>query len=117
MKVHIGKKIKEAVKKSGMSVTEFAKKVNYSRRNVYSIFDKESVDTAILKKIGEVLQYDFFVDYSASIHKHAQSQVADPPAEYGQTRVQELEKEVKYLKEIIFLLKEQVSKLSKKKKK
>ena len=119
MKVHIGGKIKEAVKKSGMSVTEFAKKINYSRRNIYSIFEKESVDTAILKKIGDILEYDFFVDYSLNTKKqlHTQNQVADQQAVYGETKIQELMKEVEYLKEINSLLKAQVEKLSKKKKK
>jgi transcriptional regulator with XRE-family HTH domain len=119
MKVHIGKKIREVVNKSGMSVTEFARKINYSRRNIYSIFDKESVDTATLKKIGDVLGYDFFVDYSILAKKqtNTQSQVADPRVGYGETKVQELMKEVEYLKEINALLKAQVEKLSGKKKK
>lgn len=117
MNVHIGERIKEAVRKSGMSVTEFAKKINYSRRNIYSIFDKESVDTAILKKIADVLDYDFFVDYSDSIKKHGHNQVAEPQIGYGEAKIQELMKEIGYLKDINGLLKVQVEKLSKKKKK
>ena len=119
MKAHIGKKIKEAVKKSGMSVTEFAKKINYSRRNIYSIFEKESIDTSLLQKIGDILERDFFMDYSLSVHKHSysQNQVADPQAGYGDTKIKELVKEVEYLKEINSLLKSQIEKLSKKKKK
>ena len=102
-----------------MSVTEFAQKINYSRRNVYSIFDKESVDTAVLKKIGDILDHNFFVDYNQGVKKQSasQSQVADPQAGYGETKIQELMKEVEYLKEINSLLKAQVQKLSKKKKK
>ena len=117
MKVHIGKRIKEAVEKSGMTVTEFAKKINYSRRNVYAIFEKESVDTSQLKKIGDVLDHDFFVDYSliAKKHSHQQTYAADPQAGYGESKIQELMKEVEYLKEINSLLKAQVEKLSKKK--
>ncbi|TAL62761.1 MAG: XRE family transcriptional regulator [Bacteroidetes bacterium] len=119
MKDHVGKKIREAVKKSGMSVTEFARKINYSRRNIYSIFEKESIDTSLLKKIGDILERDFFVDYSlnANRHSHIQSQVAEPQAGYGETKIQELMKEVEYLKEINSLLKAQLEKLSKGKKK
>lgn len=102
-----------------MSVTEFAKKINYSRRNIYSIFEKESIDTSLLKKIGDILEIDFFVDYSLNAKKqfYAQSLVADPQAGYGENKIQELIKEVEYLKEINALLKAQVEKLSKKKKK
>ncbi len=119
MKMHIGKKIQEAVKKSGMSVTEFAVKINYSRRNIYSIFEKESVDTALLTKISDVLQHDFFVHYSSNPKKHAiqQGLAAEPSGatEYSENRIRELIKEVEYLKEINALLKAQVDKLSKKK--
>lgn len=120
MKIHIGKKIKEAVKKSGMSVTEFAAKINYSRRNIYSIFEKESVDTSLLIKISEVLEQDFFTHYNAGSKKYvpAQGQVAEPSGvlEYNENRIRELVKEIEYLKEINALLKSQVEKLSNKKK-
>ena len=118
--MHIGKKIKEAVKKSGMSVTEFAVKINYSRRNIYSIFEKESVDTSLLIKISEVLEEDFFVHYSANSKKHnlQQGEVAEPSGakEYSENRIRELIKEIEYLKEINSLLKTQMEKLSNKKK-
>ena len=120
MKMHIGKKIREAVKKSGMSVTEFAEKINYSRRNIYSIFNKESVDTSLLIKISEVLEQDFFVHYSSNPKKHniQQGEVAEQSgaAEYSENRIRELLKEVEYLKEINSLLKIQIEKLSNKKK-
>ncbi|MFI5164812.1 MAG: helix-turn-helix transcriptional regulator [Bacteroidia bacterium] len=119
MKMHIGKKIKEAVKRSGMSVTEFASKINYSRRNIYSIFEKESVDTSLLTKISDVLEQDFFAHYSSNSRKHTiqHGQVAEPSGakEYSENRIRELLKEIEYLKEINLLLKIQVEKLSKKK--
>ncbi len=117
MKMHIGEKIKDAVKKSGMSVTTFAARINYSRRNIYSIFEKESIDTSLLEKISTVLEHDFFVHYSSNPKKHAhqQGQVAEPSGavEYSENRIRELIKEVEYLKEINSLLKIQVEKLSK----
>ncbi|MBI4944890.1 MAG: helix-turn-helix transcriptional regulator [Bacteroidetes bacterium] len=119
MKMHIGKKIKEAVKRSGMSVTEFAAKINYSRRNIYSIFEKESVDTSLLTKISDVLGQDFFVHYSSDSKKYAaqHGRVEEPSgaSEYSENRIRELLKEVEYLKEINSLLKIQIEKLSKRK--
>ena len=119
MKVHIGKKIKEAVDKSGMTVTAFAEKINYSRRNIYSIFSKESIDTQLLSKIGKVLDQDFFNHFS-----HVLSYAAEPAGteEYYQkmkqnfeSRIKGLVKEVEYLKEINGLLKLRVEKMSTKK--
>lgn len=117
MKVHIGKKIKEVVQQSDMTVTEFAKKINYSRRNIYSIFSKQSIDTGMLKKIGDVLEHDFFADYAGTGTKDIPGMhvMAEPQPGYGAVRIEELEKEIKYLKEINDLLKAQVEKLSVKK--
>lgn len=65
MAVHIGKKIKEEVYKQNISISLFAKKISRSRNVVYNIFDRESVDTDLLNKIGKVLNCDFFSVYSA----------------------------------------------------
>ena len=63
MAVHIGKIIKHLVKSKGISVTNFADKINYSRRNVYEIFDKETIDTGLLIKISKILDYNLFLNY------------------------------------------------------
>ena len=114
--MHIGKKIQEAVKRSGLSVTEFAEKINYSRRNIYSIFEKESIDTSLLFKISEVLGHDFFTHYNADAKKGAKAQAAEPSGvrEYNENRIREMLKEIDYLKEINSLLKTQVDKLGRK---
>jgi hypothetical protein len=63
--IHIGKKIKEEIYRQGVSVSGFAKKINRSRNVVYDIFERESIDTGLLNKIGKTLNCDFFSLYSA----------------------------------------------------
>src|ERR1700677_4229580 len=63
MSIHIGEIIKGLVKKKGISVTDFAEKINYSRRNIYEIFDKKTIDTGLLVKISKVLEQNLFVLY------------------------------------------------------
>jgi hypothetical protein len=58
--VHIGKEIKKIFGDSGMKISVFANKLNTVPRNIYNIFEKESIDTDKLHKISEILQYDFF---------------------------------------------------------
>lgn len=58
----IGQLIKERVKAKKMAVTDFAKAIDVERSNVYYIFQRDSIDTSMLKKIGHVLDYDFFQD-------------------------------------------------------
>ncbi|MCF8202248.1 MAG: helix-turn-helix domain-containing protein [Crocinitomicaceae bacterium] len=62
--VHIGQEIKRVLDQSDISVTEFAKKINKSRGNVYSILTRSSIDTDLLSVISEVLNYDFFLLFS-----------------------------------------------------
>jgi|GEM_PF-1054238 len=63
MSIHIGETIKNLVKNKGISVTEFADRINNSRRNVYEIFDKKTIDTGLLIKIGKVLEQNLFLLY------------------------------------------------------
>jgi len=63
MSIHIGEIIKNLVKSKGISVTSFADKINYSRRNVYEIFDKKTIDTGLLVKISNVLGKNLFLLY------------------------------------------------------
>ncbi|MFL5764750.1 MAG: hypothetical protein ACJ77K_12470 [Bacteroidia bacterium] len=64
MAIHIGKKIKEELYRQDMSISTFARKINRSRNVVYDIFERESIDTALLNKIGLILHVDFFSLYS-----------------------------------------------------
>ncbi|HWY11697.1 MAG TPA: helix-turn-helix domain-containing protein [Bacteroidia bacterium] len=63
MAVHIGKIIKDALKTRKMDVTEFSKKINYTRSNAYKIFNKEGIDTVLLVKISKVLGENLFFNY------------------------------------------------------
>lgn len=62
-KIHIGQIIRTAVKNRKITVTEFARRINCTTRNVYKIFDKESVDTGLLEKINKALDQNFFIHY------------------------------------------------------
>ncbi|HEV8081005.1 MAG TPA: hypothetical protein VGP43_09845 [Chitinophagaceae bacterium] len=64
MAIHIGKKIREELYKQNISVIDFGSRINRSRNVVYDIFERESIDTALLHKIGKELRVDFFSIYS-----------------------------------------------------
>ena len=46
-----------------MDVTEFSKKINYTRGNAYKIFNKASIDTDLLIKISKVLGSNLFFNF------------------------------------------------------
>ncbi len=60
MEIHIGREIERVYQQSGMKLSEFAKRINTSSRNIYSIFARKEIKTDQLQKIGEVLNYNFF---------------------------------------------------------
>lgn len=62
--INIGSKIKGIVTKKGMTVSEFGRRINKSRENVYSIFKRKSIDTALLTTISKILEHDFFQYYT-----------------------------------------------------
>jgi hypothetical protein len=74
--IHIGQQMKLVLETKGLTVTEFAKRINKSRENVYSIFTRKSIDTGLLSKISEVLEYDFYKSLSFSI-KEMEIQIHD----------------------------------------
>ncbi len=63
MSTHIGKIIKSTLKHKEIDVTEFAKKINYTRSNAYKIFNKQSIDTDLLIKINKVLGENLFFNF------------------------------------------------------
>ncbi len=62
--MHVGKKIKETLRNDGRSARWLADNIPCERTNVYNIFNRESVDTRLLRRISEVMRHDFFSDLS-----------------------------------------------------
>ena len=61
-KFHIGHRIKSVFKEKGMSVSEFARQIHCERTNVYTIFNRPSIDIDLLARISRVLEHNFFED-------------------------------------------------------
>lgn len=63
MEIHIGKIIQSTIKSQGISVVSFAGEINCTRRNLYAIFNKDHIDTALLQVISEKLKINLFLNY------------------------------------------------------
>lgn len=63
-RMHIGEIIREKVEQIGMSKAEFARKIGLLRQNIEkTVFMKNSLDTDLLCRISEVVNYNFFELY------------------------------------------------------
>jgi len=58
--IHLGSVIKQKLKESSMSNEEFADKINRERTTIYDIFERKSVDSELLFRISEALNFDFY---------------------------------------------------------
>lgn len=57
--IHIGSIIRSKLEESPLSIAEFAERISRTRPTVYDIFNRKSIDTDLLVRISEVLDYDF----------------------------------------------------------
>ncbi len=87
--------MKAVLETKGITVTEFAKRINKSRENVYSIFTRKSIDTNLLSKISEVLEFDFYKPLCISYKKM-------------ETELHDLREQNEFLKEYANFLKDKI---------
>ena len=62
--MHIGQHIKEVMGEQGITATQLAKDICCTRPHIHKVFRKENIDIALLQRISEALNYDFFRDLS-----------------------------------------------------
>ena len=60
--IHIGQLIKSVFDESGLSVAEFARRINCGRSNIYFIFERSSIDVKQLIDISIALNHNFLND-------------------------------------------------------
>jgi transcriptional regulator len=80
MSLHIGKEIEQRYRESGIKLSEFAKRLNTSPRNVYAIFERSDIKTDLLLKVSEILKFNFF-----SLYKKGEA-VQEPEVQYESKR-------------------------------
>lgn len=61
---HIGHLIKEELARQERTVAWLARKLNYSRQNIYHIFESQWITTDVLLKICDILDYNFYKVYA-----------------------------------------------------
>ncbi len=116
MVVPIGKIIKEITERKGMTKSELGRRLIMSPTNVHKIFKRETIDTGLLLKISDVLEYDFFSHYTLSKNYDNAAEnpalLADLEAEYKK-ELQQCHEKVMMLERINELLEEKTQRLEK----
>ena len=92
---HRGEILKEAIYKSGIPITELAKRLGKSRRWMYLMFDNSTVSLDLVLQIGKIIHHDF----SDSIKELSTSpKVNESPTAYEKGEISANYWKDKYLK-------------------
>lgn len=67
--IFIGKIIEDELRAQERSVVWLSRKLNCNRTNVYKIFHRSSIDTALLLRISNVLKCNFFEHYTNQLEE------------------------------------------------
>lgn len=94
-KTHLGQIIKARAKELRMGATELGNLVGTSKQNVYGIFKRSSMDSALIFQLSLALNLDLFAPYSDELgmQRGQEQTIAE--------EVIQLRKEIGYLKTII----------------
>lgn len=63
----IGTIIRDELMRQERTISWFARKLSCDRSNVYRLFQKHSIDTALLMRISVILNRDFFAELSGNL--------------------------------------------------
>lgn len=75
--IHIGRLIQEQLKTDQRSVSWLAKQIPCTRNHLYKIFRKSSIDCAMLLRISQAMQFNFFRYYAAEVAKGMQDRLGE----------------------------------------
>ncbi len=106
MTYNFGVEIKKVIKRRGMTITEFARRINKSRENVYDIFTRRSLDTDLLKTISQVLDYDFLSKSNESSRSSYSESANENNAPYTK-----IEQELLLMREEMLLMRKEMIEL------
>ena len=67
--IHIGNIIHEQLRKDRRSVGWLAREIPCTRNHLYKVFRRPSLDTDLLLRISQVMNFNFFQYYAAEVKK------------------------------------------------
>ena len=63
-KIHIGQIIQDKLREQGRTATWLAKQIPCSKNHIYKILSKSSINTDLLQRISQILDYNFFQTFN-----------------------------------------------------
>lgn len=101
MPIHIGRLIQEQAEARKFSQQELGQRINRSKQNVGDIYKRQSIDSELLLRLSEVLEFDFFSAYYEG----------EPLQSMRKKEIEELANEIALLKNTLQQKEEMISNL------
>ena len=73
--IHIGNIIHEQLRKDRRSVGWLAREIPCTRNHLYKVFRRPSLDTDLLLRISQVMNFNFFQYYAAEVKKGSEERM------------------------------------------
>ena len=103
--INIGEKIKQRAKELRIGPTEFANMISSTKQNIYSIYNRKSLDTQLLTKISQALDFDFFRYYTITDLQFTNERPSvEGIVKYKTSKVQNNNTDGKFQKELYAML-------------
>lgn len=64
-----GEIVELVIRRNNLSISELSRRLHVSRRSIYNWFEQADLSFDVIFKIGEVLDYDFSVDFPEVFNK------------------------------------------------
>jgi hypothetical protein len=77
-----------------MTITKFAERVGSTPKTIHALFKRPSIDTMLLKKCSEELDFDFFSLYSNDLRLSKATKTGEPTAKYARQATDNAEVEI-----------------------
>lgn len=65
--MHIGHRIRDELRLQHRTAAWLAAAIFVTRTHIYKVFEKESIDSALLERISRALNHDFFADFTREL--------------------------------------------------
>ena len=75
--IHIGQCIKEQLKKDHRSVGWLSREIGCTRNHIYKIFNKPSLDSDLILRVSNAMNFNFFQYYSRAFLEKMKERIAE----------------------------------------
>ena len=75
--IHIGQLIQAQLKADGRSIGWLAREIGCTRNHIYKIFNKSTVESELLFRISQAMNFNFFQHYTAAFLEAMKSRTGE----------------------------------------